>query len=249
MLRLRAIAVAAFTLVWAALAFAAPQFPALSGQVVDQAGVLTADQVTMLSNKLATYEQQSGHQLAIATVTSLEGLDIRDYGYQLGRFWALGQKGKNDGVLVLVAPNEHKVSIEVGYGLEGDLTDAVSSVIINTQMVPKFRSGNYIGGLWDGTDAIIKVVGGQGGEFVKAAKEQNAQAQDPVGGFVLVIVFIVILVIVFRASRGGGVVFVPGGFGGSSNSGSWSSGSSWSSGGGFSGGGGSFGGGGASGSW
>jgi uncharacterized protein len=248
MLRLRATFFAAFSVLWAAIALAAPQFPALSGRVVDQAGVLTPDQVTMLSNKLATYEQQSGHQIAIATVNSLEGLDIRDYGYQLGRFWALGQKGKNDGVLVLVAPNEHKVSIEVGYGLEGDLTDAVSSVIINTQMVPKFRSGNYIGGLWDGTDAVIKVVGGQGGEYVAAAQKQGAQAQDPLAAFIFVAVFIIILLIVFRASRGRGVVFVPGGFGGYGG-GVRSGGSSWSSGGGFSGGGGSFGGGGASGSW
>ena len=248
MLRLRAALIVAVTFVMAAYACAAPNFPALTGRVVDQAGVLTPDQVVMLSNKLATYEQQSGHQIAIAIVKSLEGLDIRDYGYQLGRIWALGQKGKNDGVLVLVAPAEHKTSIEVGYGLEGDLTDLASSLIISRDMLPKFRTGDYVGGLWAGTDDIAKVVGGQGGEIVKAAQQQQAakasQSGDLVSALPFIIFFIVMLLVVFSASRGRGV-FLPmgGGFGGGGG------GFSGGGGGGFSGGGGSFGGGGASGGW
>ncbi|MDE2386002.1 MAG: TPM domain-containing protein [Alphaproteobacteria bacterium] len=231
-----------------AVAFAALTFPALTGRVVDDAHVLTADQATILSNRLQTFEDQSGHQMAIATVPSLQGTDIRDFGYQLGRAWALGQKGKNDGVLILVAPTEHKVSIEVGYGLEGDLTDATSSVIISHAMVPKFKAGDYFGGLWSGIDDIEKVIGGQGDQVVQAAQNQSAQAQDPVGAFIFIVFFIIVLLIIFRASRGRGVVFIPGGMGGGSN---WSSGGGgWSSGGGgFSGGGGSFGGGGASGGW
>ncbi len=253
MRHLRAWIIAAITVLMAASAFAAPTFPALTGQVVDQAHVLTADQVTMLTNKLATYQQQSGHQVAVATVGSLQGLDIRDYGYQLGRAWGLGQKGKDDGVLVLVAPSEHKVSIEVGYGLEGDLTDATSSVIINQHMLPKFRTGDYIGGLWAGTDDIAKVVGGQGDDIVKAGQQQAVAAQEgnQVGNFGLgilfVIFFFVVLIIVFNASRGGGVYRSGGGFG--SGGGFSGGGGGFSNGGGFSGGGGSFGGGGASGGW
>ncbi len=250
MRHLRALIIAAITVLMAASAFAAPTFPALTGQLVDQAHVLTPDQVTMLTNKLATYQQQSGHQIAIATVSSLDGLDIRDYGYQLGRAWGLGQNGKDDGVLVLVAPNEHKTSIEVGYGLEGDLTDATSSIIISHDMLPKFRNGDYAGGLSTGVDDIVKVVGGQGGEIVQAAKQQQASAQ---GGNLLaaipfIIFFFVVLFIIFRASRGG-MMFVPMAGGGYRGSGGFSGGSGFGSGGGFSGGGGSFGGGGASGGW
>ena len=250
----RALIIAAITVLMAAYAFAAPDFPALTGRVVDQAGVLTPDQVVILSNKLSSYEQQNGHQIAIATVKSLEGLDIRDYGYQLGRVWALGQKGKNDGVLVLIAPTEHKTSIEVGYGLEGDLTDATSSVIIRNDMLPKFRTGDYAGGLMTGTDDIAKVIGGQGGEIVKAAQLQQQQAANRNQGnnfmaaLPFVIFFIIALLIVFNASRGRGM-FLPmgGGFGG--GGGFRGGGGFGGGGGGFSGGGGSFGGGGASGGW
>ena len=248
MRRIRVFIIAAISVLMAASAYAAPSFPALSGQVVDQAHVLTADQVTMLTNKLATYQQQSGHQVAIATVSSLQGLDIRDYGYQLGRAWGLGQKGKDDGVLVLVAPNEHKTSIEVGYGLEGDLTDATSSVIISRAMLPKFRSGDYFGGLWAGTDDIAKVVGGQGGDIVKAGQQQAVAAQggNLISALPFIIFFFIVLFIIFKASRGG-LVFLPMGGGGSR--GGFSGGSGFDGGGGFSGGGGSFGGGGASGGW
>ena len=250
MRRIKLFIIAAITVLMTASAFAAPNFPALSGQVVDQAHILTPDQVTMLTNKLAGYQQQSGHQIVIATVGSLEGLDIRDYGYQLGRAWGLGQKGKDDGVLVLVAPNEHKTSIEVGYGLEGDLTDATSSVIISHDMLPKFRTGDYVGGLSAGTDDIVKVIGGQGGDIIQAAKQQQASAQ---GGNLLAAIpfiffFFVVLIIIFKASHGG-MMFVPMVGGGYRSGSGFSGGSGFGGGGGFSGGGGSFGGGGASGGW
>jgi uncharacterized protein len=249
MYRLRATLFAVITFVMTAFAFAAPNFPTLTGRVVDGAHILSADNITILSNRLRDFEDRSGHQMAVATVPSLEGLDIRDYGYQLGRQWALGAKGKNDGVLILVAPNEHKASIEVGYGMEGDLTDAVSSVIISHAMVPKFKAGDYFGGLYAGIGDVEKVIGGQAGQVVAAAQNQTAPAQDFGSSFIFIIIFIFVLFIIFNASRGRGVVIVPGGsFGGSSG---WSSGGGgWSGGGGgFSGGGGSFGGGGASGGW
>ena len=99
---------------------------------------------------------------------------IRDYGNRLFRKLQLGNKKRNDGVLILVAPNEHKVSIEVGYGLEGDLTDAMSRIIIENAMIPRFKTGDWAGGLYAGLDDIQKVVGGQGDEVVKRVESQSA---------------------------------------------------------------------------
>ena len=249
---LRAITFAVITVLMTAFAFAAPNYPALTGRVVDQPNILTADQHTILENKLATYEQTSGHQIAVAIITSLEGNDINLYGVELGRRWALGQKGKNDGVIIVVAPNEHKVSIQVGYGLEGDLTDATSSIIISHTMVPKFKAGDYVGGLWNGIDDITKVVGGQGASVLAAAQNQSAPQAGISDAWPFVVFFIIVLIIFFNASRGRGIGFIPvGGVGGGRSGSGWSSGSGGFSGGGggFSGGGGSFGGGGASGGW
>lgn len=250
MIRLRAALFAVVTFVMTATAFTAPNFPALTGRVVDQAGALNADQNVILTNRLRDFETNTGHQMAVAIVSSLQGYDIRDFGYQLGRFWALGSKEKNDGVLILVSPSDHKVSIEVGYGLEGDLTDALTSVIINHAMVPKFKAGDYLSGLYNAVDDIEKAVGGQGGQVMAAAQAQSAEQMDPATAIFFVIFFIVIAFIIYRASRGG-VVFIPTGGGGGSSSGGFGGGGGFSSGGGggFSGGGGSFGGGGSSGSW
>ena len=116
----------------AALA-AAPKFPALTGRVVDDAHMLSPATAQKLDGELADLEAQTGHQLVVATVPDLQGHEIEDYGYQLGRAWQLGRKGVNDGAILLVAPSEHKVRIEVGYGLEPVLTDALTSVILQTQ--------------------------------------------------------------------------------------------------------------------
>jgi uncharacterized protein len=245
MLRLRAFVLVLAAFVAASIAFAAPNLPALTGRVVDGAGILSSDSKTILENRLRDYESQSGHQIAVATVPSLEGYDIRDYGIQLARKWALGQKGKDDGVLVLVAPTEHKATIEVGYGLEGDLTDAISSIIIQHAMVPRFKAGDYAGGLYAGLDDIEKVVGGQGDQVVQSAQQQPAPTLADILPFI--IFFVVVLIIIYNASHGRRIMIIPGGSfgGGSSSSGGGFSGG----GGGFSGGGGSFGGGGASGGW
>jgi uncharacterized protein len=246
MLRLRALVFVAAAVFAASLSVAAPNFPPLTGRVVDAANLLSSDVKTILENRLRDYEEQSGHQVAIATVPSLEGYDIRDYGNQLFRKYALGDKSRNDGVLVLVAPAEHKVSIEVGYGLEGDLTDAMSRIIIENAMIPKFKTGDWAGGLYAGLDDIQKVVGGQGDQVVKQAQSQSSG--NPQDAIIFVIFFIIVLIIIFRTSHGRGVIFLPGpggGFGG----GGFSGGGGFGGGGGFSGGGGSSGGGGASGGW
>jgi uncharacterized protein len=235
---------------------AAPTFPALNGQrVVDDAHVLSSATVSDLTGKLAALEQKNGDQVVVVTLPSLQGYEIEDYGYQLGRAWGIGQKGKDNGAIFIVAPNEHKVRIEVGYGLEPVMTDALSSIILQAQVLPKFRSGDVEGGVVAGTDAIISQLG-----LDPAQAQANAQAaeQRPPAGRPNPIPIIVLLVLFFfvirglfgRWGRGGGLwmaapfLFMGGGrsFGG--DGGGLGGGF-----GGFSGGGGSFGGGGASGSW
>src|ERR1700693_3518727 len=135
-------------------------FPQLTGRVVDQAAVMSADSRTELEAKLKILEDKSGIQLVVATVKSLQGGDIETYANGLFRFWKLGEAQKNNGVLLLVAPAEHKVRIEVGYGLEGTLTDALSSAIIAGAIVPRFKSNDFPGGIERGVDGIISVLNG-----------------------------------------------------------------------------------------
>src|SRR6202035_4430834 len=153
---LRGIALAC-CLITAAFAF---DFPQLTGRVVDQAGVMSADSRSTVEAKLKDLEDKSGIQLVVATVKSLQGSDIETYANQLFRTWKLGQAQKNNGVLLLVAPAEHKVRIEVGYGLEGTLTDALSSAIIAGAIVPRFKTNDFSGGIDRGVDGIISVLNG-----------------------------------------------------------------------------------------
>ena len=170
---------ALFALFFSTLALAAPTFPKLTGRVVDDAHVLSPQVQADLTTKLAALEQSTGRQLVVVTLPSLQGDDIADYGYQLGRAWGIGQKGQNNGVLFIVAPSDRKVRIEVGYGLEPILTDALSSVILHRAVLPKFRAGDVQGGVVDGTGAIIEQL-----TLPEAdAKARVAQAQQaPQGG-------------------------------------------------------------------
>jgi uncharacterized protein len=242
----RAILGGLFFLVLATVGLAELKLPELTGPVVDNAGILSANSRQSIEARLRDYQSRSGHQVVVATVPSSQGLDIRDYGNRLFRYWALGDKNRNDGVLVLVAPSERNVSIEVGYGLEGDLTDALSRVIIDHAMLPRFKLGDYAGGLLAGIDDIEKALGGGGAEIVERVR--NEQSPDSAEFWIIIILFVVVLILVSRVSRGGGIIVLPGpgrtydGYGGG-----WSQGGS--PGGGYSGGGGSSGGGGASGRW
>lgn len=240
----------------------AQTFPSLTGRVVDAANIIPDDQEAVLTAKLDALEKESSRQLVVATVPSLEGYDIADYGYRLGRAWAIGQKDENNGSILLVAPNDRKVRIEVGYGLEPILTDAFSSVIINTQIVPAFKVGDFSGGINAGTDAIIAQLKLPPDEAAKyaaqlAAKSSKNSQGDSISAaiFWLIIFFFFILPLlrsIFGKGRGrrlgSGPVII---WGGGSDGGGWGGGSSggFGGGGGFSGGGGSFGGGGASGGW
>ena len=133
-------------------------FPPLTGRIVDQANIIPQQTRDALEPKLVELEQKSGIQLVVATVSSLEGQEIEPYANQLFRFWKLGEKAKNNGVLLLVAPKERRVRIEVGYGLEGTLTDALSAVIIANAITPRFKTGDFGGGITRGVDDIITVL-------------------------------------------------------------------------------------------
>ncbi|MDD2838387.1 TPM domain-containing protein [Sulfuricurvum sp.] len=138
--------------------WAAPTFPQLSGRVVDQAGLLTPDQERALSELSKSIEDNSTAQVVVVTLKSLEGYDIADYGYQLGRHWGIGQKGKDNGLLIIVAPNEHKVRIEVGYGLEGSITDALSHELIQSQLIPRFKQQDVYGGINNTMEQIKNIL-------------------------------------------------------------------------------------------
>jgi uncharacterized protein len=231
-------------------------FPTLSGRVVDQAGMLDAGARTQISQMLEAHEQASGEQLVVVTVPDLQGSTIEDYGYQLGRAWGIGQKGKDNGALLLVAKDERRVRIEVGYGLEGRLTDAQSSIIINSVMLPAFKQGNFSAGIQAGAAAMLQVLGGDPlAQPQQRAASEHGREQLP---WPLFLFLIVVVVLVVRGGGGGGrggggrsvlngaiLGSVLGG-GGSSGGGFGAGGGG---GGGFGGGGGSFGGGGASGGW
>jgi uncharacterized protein len=234
-------------------AAAAPKFPALTGRVVDDAHILSDATKSDLTEKLAALESKTSRQLVVVTIPSLDGYEISDYGYQLGRSWGIGQNKLNNGVLFIIAPNEHKTRIEVGYGLEPILTDALSSVIIQTQVLPRFRQNDFDGGVTAGAAALIEQLSletSQAEARAAAAEHQGSSSggQDMPGWLVLLIFFGIFGFIFFQSwlnpgGRGGmgGGPYLGGGGGG----GGWSSGG----GGGFGGGGGSFGGGGSSGSW
>ena len=235
-------------------------FPALTGRVVDQAGVIKSGTKSDIEEMLKNLEDKSGIQLVVATVKSLEGSDIETYANQLFRTWKLGEAKKNNGVLLLVAPAEHKVRIEVGYGLEGTLTDALSSVLISSDIVPRFKTGDFSGGIERGVDGIISILNGDSAEWQpKAAVRSDDNSGSEVVAIVFLIIFITILIAAVSRSlwsghyvkRNGRQVWVPTPISSSSSSLSSSSDSSSSSSSdsGFSGGGGSSGGGGASGSW
>jgi uncharacterized protein len=242
---------------------AEPSFPALTGRVVDQAQILDAAARTRIDGKLEQLESKTSTQLVVVTLRSLQGYDISDYGYRLGRSWGIGQKGKNNGAILLVAPNERKVRIEVGYGLEGTVTDAVSRLIIENAILPRFRTGDFAGGIERGVDDLVLLLSGNAEDFKRRAAEQQDRPSGTSGAasFAFVILLFVIWFVFFvRHSQRAGYpgrqsppFWIP--TGGSRNrdgwpgGGGWSSGGSGGSGGGFSGGGGSFGGGGASGSW
>ncbi|MGX5835255.1 TPM domain-containing protein [Aeromonas piscicola] len=227
-------------LLWTAVLQAAPDFPALSGRVVDEANLMSRKQAHQLTQQLAAFEKRSGIQLVVVSIDTLDGDTIEEYGYQLGRHWGIGQKGKNNGVLLLIAQDERKVRIEVGYGLEGALPDAIAANIIQTRILPAFKRGDMVAGVVAGSQSIMQALAGEYQPVDTAKKE------DKLGGPWLFILMVIVMIVLHNLRGGGGgggggggrrrAAFLAGGFG----TGSF---------GGRGGGGGSFGGGGASGGW
>jgi uncharacterized protein len=230
----------------------AANFPALTGRIVDQANVIPAATRNAVETKLAELETKSGIQLVVATVASLGGEEIEPYANELFRTWKLGEKTKNNGVLLVVAPNERKVRIEVGYGLEGTLTDALSKVIITNAIAPRFKAGDFGDGVSRGVDDIITVLTTDSSEWQQRPSLRLDHEPSSFGDWIL-IALLIALVTLLIVSPGFRWFFLNVALnilvnsGGSRGGGGFSGGGS--SGGGFSGGGGSSGGGGASGSW
>ena len=270
-----------WALFWFALLLAAPagaqDFPKLTGRVVDQANLLDPAREAALSAKLQGLEQQTGRQLVVATLPSLGGRTIEDYGYRLGRAWGIGNEQKDDGVLLIVAPNERKVRIETGYGARVFLTDAMSSVIIRNAITPRFKAGDYPGGIEAGVDQIATQMQLPPAEAAKRVQEAEAsrtqRASDGAGFVPLIFWGMVVMFVLLSFGRGGrgrryrgrrrrggvdpwvvlwGLDVLSDAARSSGRGGGWGGGfggGGFGGGGGFSGGGGSFGGGGASGSW
>ena len=265
-------------LVLAAAPAAAQTFPELTGRVVDQANLLSPEQVQQLTQRSEALEQQTGRQFVVATVNSLEGRTIEEYGYQLGRHWGIGREQEDDGVILLVAPNERKVRIETGYGARVFLPDILSGRIIRNDILPRFREGDMAAGIMAGAGAILKQISlppEQAEQNIAQAQADEAQAnQDP--NFIPLIlpamIFLFVLMSMARRASGaryrsrgrrshrgrrggmdaGDVAVILWGLSALSGRGGGGGGFGGGGGGGFggfSGGGGSFGGGGASGGW
>ena len=221
-------------------AFAAPQFPELTGRVVDNGEFLSPAAEQRISQQLQAHEQATTNQVVVVTLPDLQGYAIEDFGYQLGRHWGIGQKGEDNGVLLIVAREERKMRIEVGYGLEGTLTDAISSNIVNTVITPAFKQGQFEAGISQGVTAIIAALGGE----YRMQEPQRPQGKRDAPPLLAIIIFFIVMFL-FSGPFGGMFLgghrgFYTGGFGGRGGG---------FGGGGFGGGGGGFGGGGASGGW
>ena len=205
----RLLAVLWLALVALATPAAAQTFPQLTGRVVDQADLLRPEQELDLTSKSEALEAQTGRQFVVATVKSLEGRTIEDYGYRLGRHWKIGDEKKDDGVLLLVAPNEKKVRIETGYGARVFLTDAVSSVIVRESILPRFKANDMGGGIVAGADQIIKMMSlsPQEAQRQAGAAEQREKARDKSGSGLIPVIFwlmiaVFVLLSLFRRSVG-----------------------------------------------
>lgn len=243
-------------------AAAEPKFPELTGRIVDQSKLLTSEDRQAIEAELAALETKSTDQIVVVTLPSLQGYPIEDFSYQLGRKWGIGQAGKNNGILLVVAPNDRKVRIEVGRGLEPLMTDIMSSLIINNGILPAFRRGDFSGGIRSGVRDIKDVLLGDAEAVKERAKGKRAAPKTDIGTMIFIAIWLAIFAFIIyahirqarlspqaagrrrRRSVDDNIVIIPGGWGG--GSGNWDGGSG---GGGWSGGGGDFGGGGASGGW
>lgn len=223
-----------------------PKRPNPPKLVNDFTGTLTDYQVAALENKLVAFDDSTSNQVTVVIINSTEDYAIDEVALELGRKWGVGNKDKNNGIVLLIAKNDRKMTIQVGYGLEGALPDITAKSIIDHEIKPAFKENNYYRGIDLGTDAIIKATKGE----YKAPDNYGSKKKKGLSVSTIIVIVIVLLIIFGGAGSGGGTYVSRGGIGGWSGGGSGWSGGGGSSGGGFGGfGGGSFGGGGASGDW
>ena len=268
-IRTAGLVVALLAVVWLAavapaLAQSGPTFPPLNGRVIDHGDLISDAKELELAARLETLERDTTDQVVIVTVADLQGYEIEEYGYQLGRAWGIGQDGKNNGVLLIVAPSERKVRIEVGYGLEPVLTDALSALIIQNEILPSFREGYFERGIEQGVDAIDRQLRLDPAEAqARAAAAERPRSEAPIGVGVVIAVIFILMILAMIGGAGGRGRRRPSGVGHillwaaaevlsshvRGGGGGFGGGGSGGGGGGFGGGGGSFGGGGASGGW
>lgn len=235
-----------------------PAKPEPQKLVNDYTNTLTIDQQQALERKLYTFDDSTTSQIVVVIVPSTDGTEVTDFATELGRKWGVGDKKNNNGVVLLIAKNDRKLSIAPGYGLEGALPDAVCNEIIQGIIVPRFKGNDYYDGIDEGVDAIINAIKG----VYKAPPGYHKSGKgSSLGRIILIIAIIIIFLAITGGGKGGGTFMSRRGYrgytgptiwwtggGGSSGGGGWSGGGGSSGGfGGF--GGGSFGGGGSSGSW
>lgn len=248
-----------FSILFCLLTFAlavAIDVPPLRGRVNDYAAVMSQDQLRSLESRLAQFEQETGHQVAVLTIPTLDGEDIEGFSIRVAENWKIGKKGFDNGVILVVAIKDRRIRLEVGYGLEGVLPDAIAKRITSEYIVPRFRSQDYGGGIVGGIDAVLKVIKKE--PLPESARKKGRDQGSGSNSFAMLAITLAVLGIMgfaatanrrrnnMWATRGRSppVFWGGGGFGGGGFSGGGGSDS-----GGFSGGGGSFGGGGASDSW
>jgi uncharacterized protein len=213
--------------------------PTLSGRVVDNAQMLDSNTKQQIESILINHENKTTDQVALLTIPSLEGDSLEDFSIRVVNEWKLGKKGKDNGVLLLISRDDRDIRIEVGYGLEGVLTDAQSNRIIRNVIAPRFKNGNFNEGLLFGIQAIVSVVSNEEiSQNIEIKNPKNVRANRKGELTLGKLIFFIILFIIFgRRRRRRGIL------------GGWYGGGGGFGGGGFSGGGGGFGGGGSSGKW
>jgi len=191
-----------FLFLLASFAFAAPSYPPLTGRIVDQANIIPPSTRSAIETKLKELEDKSGIQLVVASVNSLDGLDVETYANGLFRGWKLGEAKKNNGVLFVVAPHERKMRIEVGYGLEGTLTDALSKIILTSAVAPRFKAGDFGAGVERGVEGIIEVLSGDSAEWTTRARGPQPTAFDQLFPLIFFALLLFIFIWMARSARG-----------------------------------------------
>lgn len=188
---------AALLLAWAACLAAVPaaakEIPYLSGRVVDEAGLLPPDRTAALEEELRRFEEETGAQVVVLTVESLEGEVLEDYSLRVAETWGIGREAEDDGVLLLVARDDRQLRIEVGYGLEGELTDLEAGRIVRNVIVPRFKAGDYAGGIEAGVGSILGTVRGEPGAVPEDPAHLPGEELDLVGRGLMGLIFFVVV--------------------------------------------------------